>query len=101
MSIDATVMKIRELFADGFQLADLPRAAELAYAEIREGNLAGLLDSTERTAAVLAILDRVIDETDAPGPDWLVDPATRMIAHAVVPGIVAWVERLLPGGPAE
>jgi len=94
MSVTDTVREIRALLGDGFQLSDLGRAAELAYAEIRTGELSGILDSTERAAAVVTILERAIDETDGPGPDWVVDPIAKAAVRLAAPGVVAWVERL-------
>lgn len=97
MSIEEAVAQIRAQFADGFQLSDLLPCIRLAW---DEAQVLKDLDHSQRVATVLAIVERVVDETDAPGPDWIVDRAALAVAHAIVPGLLAWIEERAPGAGA-
>ena len=79
------VQKIKEAFADGFQLEDIATV-------IKEGAIfaeAFQLSGEGKRALALQLIERVIEETDTPWiPDALVDPLLKRLAPKLVDLVV-------------
>lgn len=85
-TLEEAVDHIASLFDDGFQFKDLMDAVPMTM-EIVE-NLGGLTGE-QKKEKVLQIVDRLLDRTDLPGPDWLTKKAIMWFLPAVIDKLVA------------
>lgn len=75
---------IKATFNDGFQLTDIFVVISKAVDIVKEFQD---FPEAERKSLAIMIVDKVIDETDGPGPDAIIDP----ILKAVVPFVIDMV----------
>jgi hypothetical protein len=78
--------EVSNLFADGFQISDVFQVVPLVM-EIVE-RVQGL-SGEEKKQTALAIINHVIDTTDAPGPDAIIDPILKRLAPYVVELVIS------------
>lgn len=64
-------------FDDGFQITDL---FVILPSFMKIVNQVGSLTGEEKKATVLALIDYVLDNTDLPGPDFMLDPLLKKVA---------------------
>jgi len=72
--VKAAAAKVMEIFADGFQWSDVFKVvpAVMEIVEQVEG-----MSGPEKKETVVEIVNYVIDTTDAPGPDMIIDPILK------------------------
>lgn len=75
-----------EVFADGFQWTDLFKVVPMVM-EIVE-KVQGM-SGPEKRASALKIINFVLDETDLPGPDAILDPILKKAAPYVIDLLIA------------
>lgn len=73
-------------FADGFQFSDIFKVIPLIM-EIVER--IGGLTSEEKKQTVIKIVDYILDETDGPGPDVIIDPLLKRVVPYVIELVVS------------
>lgn len=85
----AYAMEIKAAFDDGFQLSDIVLVTERAV-ELAEGfeNMPG----AEKKELAKSVIYKVIDETDGPGPDFLIDPILKLVVSFTIDKIVEKVK---------
>lgn len=78
-------MDIKAAFDDGFQLTDLlvviTKALEITGTFVE-------MPSNERKQVAIDVIDKVIDITDGPGPDALLDPILKSVIAFVIDKLV-------------
>ena len=82
LTLAESLKKLRELGADGFQWADLPKGAKLLMDEVHDLTTA---NAEKAQQDIVAALCTFIDETDTP---WLPDTVTDPVMKMLIPGIV-------------
>jgi len=91
--VKAAAAKVTEIFADGFQWSDVFKVvpAVMEIVEQVEG-----MSGPEKKETVVEIVNYVIDTTDAPGPDMIIDP----ILKKAVPFLIELVINAASGNVA-
>lgn len=85
-TLEEAVDHIYGLFDDGFQFKDIMDAVPTAMEIV--GGFQGLT-GPQKKEKVLQIVDRLLDKTDLPGPDWLTKKAIMWFLPSVIDKLVA------------
>lgn len=73
-------------FADGFQWTDLFKVVPMVMEIVEK---VGGASGEEKKATALAIINYVVDSTDLPGPDALLDPILKKAAPFVIELVIS------------
>lgn len=77
----AAAEEIKKVFADGFQWTDLFKVVPMAMEIVEQ--VQGM-SGEEKKATAVQIINHVIDTTDMPGPDTILDPILKKAAPFVI-----------------